>query len=108
MTLTKSTLVLAAMAFVGICALAAQFGTRTEFPGSALKWVNVAEPEFRRQHLNLDNYKVVVIEERDSMDVLLQSNDDVKGAKGSSGTHPDFDVEIDKKDFTIIRSSYQK
>jgi hypothetical protein len=108
MTQSRSILLLAAIPFAGVCALEAQFETRAEFPGSALKWVNLAAPEFRRHHLDLDDYKVILIEKRDSMDVLLKSNDDVRGAKGSSGSHPDFDVEISKKDLTIMRSSYEK
>jgi hypothetical protein len=101
----------AAFSFAGLSALPAQSGpakTTVEFPGASLKWVHLAEPEFQRRHLNLDNHKVVIDEEGDSVAICLLSNDDIPGAKGSSGSHPDFTVEINRYDHKIIRSYYEK
>jgi hypothetical protein len=77
-------------------------------PGSSIKWVNVAEPTFRQKGLNLDDYLVVVDENRESVYVILMSIDAVKGSLGSSGSHPGFHVEISKKDMKVIGYSYDR
>jgi len=38
-----------------------------EFSGPSLKWIHVAESEFERRRLNLDNYIVRVLEHDDSI-----------------------------------------
>jgi hypothetical protein len=100
-----------ALLLAGLGALRAQSGpleTRAEFPGSSIKWLRIAEPEFKRHHLNLDNYKVLIDENGDLVDVTLLSNDDKPGWKGSSGSHPDFTVEINRNDLKIVRFYYDK
>jgi hypothetical protein len=77
-----------------------------EFAGASLKWIHAAEPEFQRRKLDLSNYTVSVIEERDSVAVVLKSLDAVKGVKGSSGSYPGYEVEISKKDLKVVRSNY--
>jgi hypothetical protein len=79
-----------------------------EFAGASLKWINVAEPELRRNHLNLDKYIVSVTEEGDSVTVSLLATDAVKGTKGSSGSYPAYAVEISKNDLRVVRSYYQR
>jgi len=79
-----------------------------EFAGASLKWIHVAEPELRRNHLNLDKYMVSVTEEDDSVTVSLLATDAVKGTKGSSGSYPAYAVEISKKDLRVVRSYYQR
>ena len=84
------------------------FTVMAEFPGASLKWVRIAEPEFERRKLDLDNYTIAVIEEGDSVVVLLRSPDavGVPGARGSTGKFPGFEVEISKKDRKVVRSNY--
>jgi hypothetical protein len=77
-----------------------------EFTGASLKWIHVAEAEFQRRMLNLDNYTVRVVERDDSVVVSLSALDAVKGTRGSSGSYPAFEVEIDKKDLKVVRSNY--
>jgi hypothetical protein len=77
-----------------------------EFTGASLKWIHVAQPEFQRRKLNLDNYTVRVVERDDSVVVSLSAPDAVKGTRGSSGRYPAFEVEIDKKDLKVVRSNY--
>lgn len=79
---------------------------KAEFPGASLKWVHAAEPEVQRRKLDLDNYTVSVIEEDDSVAVSLTSPDAAKGARGSTGSYPGYEVEISKKDMTVVRSNY--
>lgn len=60
-----------------------------EFTGAPLKWIHAAEPEFQRRKLDLSKYSTSVIEERDSVTVVLKLIDAVEGAKGSSGSYPE-------------------
>lgn len=60
----------------------------------------------QRRKLDLDNYTVSVIEEDDSVAVSLTSPDAAKGARGSTGSYPGYEVEISKKDMTVVRSNY--
>jgi len=77
-----------------------------EFPGSSLKWIRVAQPEIERQRLNLDKYTVVVTEERDSVTVMVEAPDIVKGARGNASAFPEYAVEVSKKDLKVVRSYY--
>jgi len=79
-----------------------------EFPGASLKWVHVAEPEFRKKGLNPEHYVVSVLEYKDTIDVSLTSIDASTSpeVRGSSGTYPAFDVEIAKVDGKVIRAYY--
>jgi hypothetical protein len=79
-----------------------------EFSGAFLKWIHAAEPEFQRQKLDLNKYIVSVVEQRDSVTVGLSSVDSVQGARGSTGSHPGYEVEISKKDLKVLRSNYVK
>jgi hypothetical protein len=80
----------------------------TQLPGTYLKWVKIAEPLFQHEHLNLDKYNIVIIDMPESITVLLRSTDATCNGKGSTGSRPDFGVEINKKDKKIIHYSYEK
>ena len=82
--------------------------TVKEFPGTAIKWIEVATPEFRRRNLDLNNYTVSIFDDGDSVFVVLISLDQPEGARGSAGTYPGYEVEISKKDMTVLRSYYAK
>ena len=69
-----------------------------EIPGASLKWIHIAEPEFQRRQLDLDNYMVAVNEQADSVFVSVRSLDSIEGSRGSTGNHPAYEVEISKKD----------
>ena len=77
-----------------------------EIKGSSLKWIRLAEPEFRREKLDLEKYTVTVSEQNESVTVGLKSLDSIRGWKGSSGSYPGFEVEIRKKDLRVVRSNY--
>ena len=77
-----------------------------EFAGASLKWIHAAEPEFERRKLDLQNYTVSVFEQNDTVIVILKSSDAAKGAKGSSGRYPGYEVEVSKKDLKVVRANY--
>jgi hypothetical protein len=79
---------------------------KAQFPGACLKWIGKAEPEFERKHLDLDHYTVSVDEQNDSVIVSLTSLDSRENARGSAGSFPGFEVEISKRDSSVVRSSY--
>jgi len=76
------------------------------FPGPYLKWIHLAEDEFQRKHLNLDNYNVSVIDEDKFVTVYIKSSDAPEGSKGSGGSQVGYSVEISKKDSKIVKSYY--
>ena len=77
-----------------------------QFPGSTLKWIEAAEPEFRRRNLDVSIYIVAVVDHPDSVIVALSSPDRREGARGSVGKYPGYEVEISKKDMKVPRSNY--
>ncbi len=79
-----------------------------KFPGASLKWIRLAEPEFERHKLDLDNYNVEVIEEIDSITVFISSTDAPEGSRGSGGRYPGYQVEFSKKDKKILHSNYTR
>jgi hypothetical protein len=77
-----------------------------EFPGSYMKWIRAAEPEFQRKQLDLDNYNISVVDQESSVVIVLTSSDASKEGRGSTGTHPGYEVEVNKKDQKVARSNY--
>ncbi|MFZ1086571.1 MAG: hypothetical protein WAN35_16530 [Terracidiphilus sp.] len=80
----------------------------TQIPGTYLKWIKIAEPVFQKNHLNLDNYNIVIYDEPDFITVLLRSTDATCEGFGSTGSHPDFEVQISKKDKKIMHFNYER
>jgi hypothetical protein len=77
-----------------------------EFPGATLKWIRAAEPVLQEKKLDLDKYTVSLLEEADSVTVILKSEDSTPAGRGSTGKSPGFEVEISKKDLKVLRSNY--
>jgi hypothetical protein len=80
---------------------------KAEFPGSSLKWIHIAEAQFRRQKLDVDKYTVCLIYRDDSVVVMLENpgTEDIK-SYGNPGPLPEYEVEISKKDSKIIHANY--
>ncbi len=83
------------------------FVVKAEFPGSSLKWIHVAEAQFKQQGLDVDKYTVCLIYKDDSVVVMLE-NPGTEGSKsyGNPGPLPEYEVEITKADSKIIRANY--
>jgi hypothetical protein len=77
-----------------------------QFPGAYLRWLEIAKPVFQQKHLNLEKYNIVFLDLPDSMTVLLRSTDATCEGFGSTGSRPDFEVAISKKDFKVMHSEY--
>lgn len=108
------TVVCVAIALISLSTWRAPMGqtlypkTIAQFPGASLKWVNIAQPEFRTRGLDLDHYTVSIADDKDRVDVTLTSIDGSKQARGSSGTYPAFAVEIAKANGKVIRAYYMR
>jgi hypothetical protein len=85
-----------------------QLGVDAELPGKSLKWIHIAEQQFKREKLDLDKYTVTVFEEDEHVTVILTSFDAPKRSRGSAGTYPAYEVEISKKTMKIIRANYTR
>ena len=83
-----------------------QLGVEAELPGSTLKWIHIAEGEFDQKNLDLDRYRVSVVEEKNSVVVILSGLNEPKNVRGSLGPYPGYEVEISKKDRKVLRSNY--
>jgi hypothetical protein len=77
-----------------------------EFPGTSLKWIHAAEPVLQEKKIDLDKYTISLLEQADSVTVILKSGDSAPGGRGSTGKDPGFEVEISKKDLKVLRSNY--
>ena len=78
----------------------------TQFQGAALKWVLIAEPEFRRKHIDLDDWVIVIAELGDTIGVYLERPEDAKrpGLRGGGG----FTVEISKQTMKVTSTYYAR
>jgi hypothetical protein len=79
-----------------------------KFPGAALKWIHIAEPEFERKKLDLSKYTVFVVDQDDSVVVILRALGLSENVTGSMGKYPGYSVEISKKDLKIIQENYAR
>jgi hypothetical protein len=79
-----------------------------ELPGKSLKWIRIAQPEFERESLEVDKYFLTVVEEDDSVSVILTGSRISKEVRGDPGPIPGYEVEISKKDQKVIRANYIK
>ena len=104
--LAAAILVASTLTWSGTMTKKSQLGVSAELPGSSLKWIHIAEGEFERRGLNLDKYRVSVVEDKDSVVVILTGLREPKGVRGSVGPDPGYEVEISKKDRKVLRSNY--
>ncbi len=102
--------ILATMLFGPIMcnAQSGQSKTLARFPGTALKWIQIAQPEFERKNLDVTRYNIVVDESADSVYVSLISPDSNPSGRGSTGTYPNFEVTINKKNGKVVSASFAR
>jgi hypothetical protein len=78
-----------------------------ELPGNVLQWIHVAEPAFAQEKLNIENYKIMVIDYGSTVTVVLTSNE-TSHARGSAGKYPGYEVSISKKTRKILKAYYAR
>jgi hypothetical protein len=104
--LALAVLVVAISASIAASAITSQSRIETQMPGSSLKWIHIAEHEWERKEFDLDKYRVLVVEEENSVTVILRGLNEPKGTLGSIGPDPGYEVEISKKTYKVLRSNY--
>lgn len=77
-----------------------------ELPGYSLKWIEAAEPEFRRRNFDVNNYIVSVVDRHKTVVVTLSLPDRPDTARGSVEKYPGCQVEINKNDLKVLHSHY--
>lgn len=77
-----------------------------EFPAYVLRWIRIAEPEFKREKIDIEKYNITVLEQNNAVTVILKAGKPSKGQRGNIGSLPGFEVEINKVDGKVIRSNY--
>ncbi len=78
-----------------------------EIPGSVLQWIHLAEPAFAQEKLNVENYKILVIDYGNTVTVALTSNE-TPHARGSVGKYPGYEVIISKKTKKILKAYHPR
>jgi hypothetical protein len=81
--------------------------TLAEFQGVALQWVNIAAPKFLERNLNPDKYLVTDLDLGDRVVVTL-TDGKLGSVMGSPGNLPGYEVDIKKKDRSIISAHFMK
>jgi hypothetical protein len=87
-----------------VMAQAAAPRVTARFPGSELKWIDIASAEFEKNHVVVDRYTVVVTDEDDEVVVNLRNPDKKKSREGH--VFAEYEVVIRKSDLTIVGSNY--
>jgi hypothetical protein len=76
------------------------------FPGRALNWIHAAQPQLEKEKLDISKYFVTVVEEDDSVSVILTGSRPSKEVRGDPGPTPGYEVEISKKDLKVVGANY--
>src|SRR4026209_2218664 len=73
-------------------------------PGSALKYIRIAERVFAEKKINVDDFIVAVREEEDTVAVYLKDPNKPKDERGGGGLV----VQIDKKTKKVLKTYYSR
>lgn len=68
--------------------------------------VEAAAEVFQVHNPELKHYKITVISDNKSLIVMFTDKDTPKGARGSVGKHPGFEVELSAGDRRVLRSNF--
>ena len=79
---------------------------RGSISGGDLKAIQSALPVFEAHGLRVDAYRVIVLEEGESIIVLFDDPDRSPGQKGSTGRMVSFEVRLRKSDLTVVGSNF--
>jgi hypothetical protein len=75
-------------------------------PGASIKWLEIANSETRRKHLNPDNFSVSVVEANGLAIVIFKSVNAPAQTKGNGLSRIGYEVQIRKSDAKIVHSNF--
>ena len=76
--------------------------------GTSFLVIQEALPEFAHTKLDIADYRLTVFAEGNSYIVTFTDRDAPLGGRGSPGTRPGFQVEMDRASLKILNSSYMR
>ena len=82
------------------------FKERGSILGVDLKAIQAALPVFEKQGMKVDGYRVIVIEEKESILVLFDDPERSPGQFGSTVRMVSFEVRLRKPDLTVAGSNF--
>jgi hypothetical protein len=94
---------------MGVVAAMASTGSIVTYDtilGSHFRAVEQAVKVFTSRNLDLNFYKITVVREGSSLVVIFTDKDAAMGGRGSPGTRPGFEVELDEKDLRVLRANF--
>jgi hypothetical protein len=74
--------------------------------GAHFAAIKAAVKVFRRRIPNLAPYKIEVVREGSSLVVIFTDKEGNSDDRGNPGTRPGFEVEIDSRDMSVLRSNF--
>src|SRR4051794_11845061 len=74
--------------------------------GADLKAIQAALPVFEKHGMKVDGYRVVVLEEKESIIVLFDDPERPPGQKGSTARMVSFEVRLRKPDLSVADSNF--
>ncbi len=76
------------------------------FQGSSLAPIEAAAAVFKRHNPDLNQYKISVVREHESVVVMFTDRSGQTGARGNPGKLPGFEVELRSHDLAVRRSNF--
>lgn len=74
--------------------------------GESQKAIQLALPEFSKRGLNLDGYRIVVMEVNGQLVVLFEDAETPPGQRGSSGAKLGFEVALSENGSRVVRANF--
>ena len=74
--------------------------------GSSLAPIQAASTIFQRHKLDLAHYKITLVRDGTALVVMFTDKDAKPGGRGSLGTHPGFEVEMDSHGQHVLKSYF--
>lgn len=76
--------------------------------GHSLRAIQVAQASFNRKKLNLDEYKITVMEIGSSVIVLYEDKKALAGQRGSGTAKASYEVELRKGTLELVRENFSR
>jgi hypothetical protein len=76
--------------------------------GHSLRAIQVAYASFSKRNLNLDEYKITVIELGSSVIVLFENKEPLPGQRGSRAANSSYEVELRKGTLELVRENFSR
>ena len=74
--------------------------------GSSFAPIQAASTVFQRHKLDLAHYKITLVRDGTALVVMFTDKDAKPGGRGSLGTHPGFEVELDSHGQQVLKSHF--